>query len=172
MSANKAKRRASEPAQGVQQPAARSDGGSVFFARRLVSLLVDYVVSAGVVSIFYACAYIFYLDTSTSSQGNLMLLCAILFVLQTTIYVPWKTGASVGEHLLHLRVIRWDRRARTPSQIFVQECIMKVVLGPFTIVLFVLDYVIGGLLLHRDPDHEFALDSILKIHVIPNRQSS
>ena len=49
---------------------------------------------------------------------------------------------------------------------------MKVVFGPFTIVLFVLDYVIGGLLLYRDPDHEFALDSILKIHVIPNRQSS
>ena len=96
MSANKAKRRASEPAQGVQQPAARSDGGSVFFARRLVSLLVDYVVNAGVVSIFYACAYIFYLDTSTSSQGSLMLLCAILFVLQTTIYVPWKTGRAWG----------------------------------------------------------------------------
>ena len=101
-----------------------------------------------------------------------MLLCAILFVLQATIYVPWKTGASVGEHLLHLRVIRWDSHVRTLSQLFVQECILKIAFGPFTIGLFVLDYVIGGLLLQRDPDHEFAFDSILKIHVIPNRQSS
>lgn len=172
MSVSTPKRRSSGDARGVRPPAARGEVGGIFFARRLASLLVDYALSAGVVSVFYACAHVFYLDPSTSSQGNLMLLCAILFVLQVTIYIPWKTGASVGEHLLRLRVVRWDRRERTLSQLLVQECILKVTLGPLVIVLFVLDYVIGGLLLHRDADHEFALDSVLKIHVIPYRQSS
>lgn len=146
----------------------RADSGFGLALRRLAAWLVDYVVCAGFVSIFYIFANVFYLEESTREQGNLMLLCAVLTVLLISVYVPWKSGASIGQHLLRLKVVRWDQRPRSLVQLFAQECVLKIACGPFVAAFFVLDYVVFGLIMHRDSDHEPTLDYFLKIHVVPN----
>ncbi len=143
------------------------DAGIGLFLRRGAAWLVDYVMPTGLVSFFYLCANVFYLDEATQEQGNMMLLCAVLTLLLITVYVPWKTGRTIGERLFRLETVRRDRCPRSLLQVFVQECVLKVSCGPFVAVFYVLDYVVMGLLLHRDPDHDPTLDYFLKIRVLP-----
>lgn len=148
----------------------RFDEGVAFFVRRMLSWLVDYLVSAGLVSVFYFCAGVFYLDPQTAEQGHLMLACAVVTVLLLTVYLPVRGGGqTLGERLLRVRVVNLRGGDRTYLQCFVRECVIKVALGPCFLVFMLLDYVILGLVVHREPNYACILDYFLRTRVEPAR---
>lgn len=120
--------------------------------RRLVSLVIDLVVTGGLVSIFYFCANVFYLDPATTTQAELMLICAVITIGLLTVGLPVSKGFTVGECIAGIRVENLDGSARTVWQIFVRECVLKFAFGPFLLVLSVVYWLIFGMLLHGDPD--------------------
>lgn len=142
-------------------------GGFAMMARRALSWFIDWALCAGLVSVFYFCAGVFYLEESTVTQGNLMLVCAVVSVALLTVWLPLQgTGQTLGERACRLQVANRDGRARGALQLFVRECVLKVACGPFLAVFCLLDYAILGLVIHRDPDHELLLDYFLKTRVI------
>ena len=153
----------------VPAPGAGALGeGVVLFVRRALSWALDFVVSAGLVSVFYFCAGVFYLDEATVPQGNLMLVCAVVTLLLLTVYIPYRSGGqTLGERIFSLRVVNRDGSPRSAVQIFVRECVLKVGFGPFVAAFCVLDYVALGLIYHRDPEPDLILDYFLKTRVVP-----
>lgn len=137
-------------------------------ARRALSWAIDFVLNAGLVSLFYFCAVVFYLDAATEAQGHLMLVCAVVALLLLTVYLPATTGGqSLGERICRIAVVPRDGRPRTALSCFVRECVLKIALGPFLAVFCALDYGILGCIVHRDPDHELIVDFFCKTRVVP-----
>lgn len=181
-------------AAGEQEPGQR-DAGFAFHARRALSWVVDYVLSAGLVSVFYFCAGVFYHDASVAqttlepatevpaigvigaggkwpaeATGHLMLVCAIITLLLLTVVIPLERGGqTIGERLFGVRVENRDGAKRTIGQCLVRECALKVVFGPFTAVFCLADYVILGLIMNRDAEHELLIDRACKTRVVPSR---
>ena len=60
--------------------------------KRLLSLVIDLVVTGGLVSIFYFCANVFYLDPATTTQAELMLICAVITIAMLTVALPVSKG--------------------------------------------------------------------------------
>lgn len=148
----------------------RFDEGAALFARRALSWALDYLVSAGLVSVFYFCAGVFYLDEATANEGNLMLVCAVVTLLLLTVYLPYRSGGqTLGERALRLRVVNRDGSGRGAVQLFVRECVLKVAFGPFVGAFCILDYVVLGLIFHRDPEPDLIMDYFLKTRVVPAR---
>lgn len=174
MSKKKRRRRRSQAAaaagasKAAAAPPGRFDAGGWLMVRRVASWLIDYALSAGLVSVFYFCAQVFYLDETTMNQGNLMLICAVVTLLFLTVLLPLQAGGqTLGERLLRIRVRNRDGSERTWIQLLARECVLKIACGPFLIVFCALDYGILGLLIHRDPDHELILDAFSKTRVVP-----
>lgn len=151
----------------VKEPDGKFDDGLGFFMRRGLAWLIDYVISAGLVSVFYFCAGVFYLDAATRERGDLMLLCAVVTVLLITTYIPYTSGKTIGQHMTKIEVVRRDGLPRTLVQVFAQECVLKLACGPFVAAFYALDYMVMGLIMHRDFDHDPTLDYFLKIRVVP-----
>lgn len=139
-----------------------------FTLRKLASWAVDYVISAGLLSVFYFCALAFYLDPATTDRGNLMLLCGVLTVLLLTVYFPVNSGGqTLGQRLLKVRVENRNGDARTYGQCFVRECVVKVACGPLFAVVSAVYYVAVGLAARRGAGTELPLDRLLHTRVVP-----
>ena len=113
--------------------------------KRLLSLVIDLVVTGGLVSIFYFCANVFYLDPATTTQAELMLICAVITIAMLTVALPVSKGYTVGECIAGIRVENLDGSARTIWQIFMRECVLKFAFGPFLLVLSLIYWLLFGL---------------------------
>lgn len=134
--------------------------------RRAVAWLIDYLIVGGLVSLFYFCAWVFFLDRATTHQGELMLVCALVCVLALTTYLPTALdGQTVGDKLMRIAVRNKDRRPRTYMQSFVRECVLKFAFAPFFLVFSALNFVANNLLRDHDPESELLHDYFLKTEV-------
>lgn len=113
--------------------------------KRLLSLVIDLVVTGGLVSIFYFCANVFYLDPATTTQAELMLICAVITIAMLTVALPVSKGYTVGECIAGIRVENLDGSTRTIWQIFMRECVLKFAFGPFLLVLSLIYWLLFGL---------------------------
>ena len=113
--------------------------------KRLLSLVIDLVVTGGLVSIFYFCANVFYLDPATTTQAELMLICAVITIAMLTVALPVSKGYTVGECIAGIRVENLDGSVRTIWQIFMRECVLKFAFGPFLLVLSLVYWLLFGL---------------------------
>ena len=113
--------------------------------KRLLSLVIDLVVTGGLVSIFYFCANVFYLDPATTTQAELMLICAVITIAMLTVALPVSKGYTVGECIAGIRVENLDGSVRTIWQIFMRECVLKFAFGPFLLVLSLIYWLLFGL---------------------------
>lgn len=113
--------------------------------KRLLSLVIDLVVTGGLVSIFYFCANVFYLDPATTTQAELMLICAVITIAMLTVALPVSKGYTVGECIAGIRVENLDGSARTIWQIIMRECVLKFAFGPFLLVLSLIYWLLFGL---------------------------
>lgn len=113
--------------------------------KRLLSLVIDLVVTGGLVSIFYFCANVFYLDPATTTQAELMLICAVITIAMLTVALPVSKGYTVGECIAGIRVENLDGSARTIWQIFMREYVLKFAFGPFLLVLSLVYWLLFGL---------------------------
>lgn len=113
--------------------------------KRLLSLVIDLVVTGGLVSIFYFCANVFYLDPATTTQAELMLICAVITIAMLTVALPVSKGYTVGECIAGIRVENLDGSAHTIWQIFMRECVLKFAFGPFLLVLSLIYWLLFGL---------------------------
>lgn len=113
--------------------------------KRLLSLVIDLVVTGGLVSIFYFCANVFYLDPATTTQAELMLICAVITIAMLTVALPVSKGYTVGECIAGIRVENLDGSARTIWQFFMRECVLKFAFGPFLLVLSLIYWLLFGL---------------------------
>lgn len=113
--------------------------------KRLFSLVIDLVVTGGLVSIFYFCANVFYLDPATTTQAELMLICAVITIAMLTVALPVSKGYTVGECIAGIRVENLDGSVRTIWQIFMRECVLKFAFGPFLLVLSLIYWLLFGL---------------------------
>lgn len=134
--------------------------------RRLLSLIIDLAVTGGLVSVFYFCASLFYLDEATTSQAELMLVCAVITVALLTVGLPARTGATVGEWLAGIRVMNRDGSRRTLLQIFGRECVLKFAMGPFFLAFSLVYWAVFGLLLRHDPEIEPLHDEFLHTRTV------
>lgn len=138
-----------------------------FLFKKLMSYVIDYVLVAGLGAVYAFCASVFYLEPATQGQAGLMLVCALITTLLLTCYVPTKTnGQTVGQRLLHLRVVNKSGRARTYWQSFLRECIVKISFAPLFVPFSVIYYVVYLLILRREPQGELAHDLLLKTDVV------
>lgn len=137
--------------------------------RRLLALIIDLVVTGGLVSIFYFCANVFYLDSATTTQAELMLICAVITVGMLTVALPASKGYTVGECIAGIRVENIDGTARTIPQIFMRECVLRFAFGPLLLMLSVVYWLVFGMLLHGDPDIRPIHDEFLHTRTVPAR---
>lgn len=134
------------------------------FVRRGAAWAVDYLINAGLVSVFLFCARVFYLRESTRQQGDLMLVCAVVALVLLTVALPRRWGGrSIGEHLAGIEFASRSGAPRSTGQIALHKCVLKVALGPFLAVFCLLDYVVICLLVHRDPYPDLIVDFFLKV---------
>lgn len=134
--------------------------------RRAVAWFIDFLIVGGLVSLFYFCASVFFLDSATMGQGELMLICALICILFLTVYVPTKSdGQTLGDKAMQLAVRNKDHRPRTYMQSFVRECVLKFAFAPFFLVFSLFYFVVNNLLRARDPEDELLHDYFLKTEV-------
>lgn len=135
--------------------------------RKLISFAIDYVILSIIVGIFHFCATVFFLDKKTMSQGEIMLLCAVITVFFYTVYFPYKNnGQTFGEKVMKLRIYNKNGKERTCVQYFIRECLVKFVMGPLFIV-FSVCYMVMGFIQNKGhfPDelpHDFLLKTEVK----------
>lgn len=138
----------------------------LFMLRKAVSYAVDYVIVMAFVGIFTFCAEIFYLDPTTTDQGVLMLICALIMVLYFTTYVPTKTnGQTLGQKLMKLRVVNKSETPRNFFQSFIRESVVKISVAPIFLI-FTVCYFGFYAIAHHSWNVELPLDFILKTKVI------
>lgn len=163
--------RASTEASEAPRAASRWDRGVWLALRRLAGGAIDFCVPAGLVSVFYFCAAVLYLDPATVSQAQLMLVCAVVTLALLTVVLPRRCGGrTLGALACALRIENIDGTDRTRLQLFVRECVLKVAAGPFLAVFCLLDYVVLGMVIHRDPEPHLLLDYFCKTRVVPVRR--
>ena len=135
--------------------------------KKLVSYVIDYLLVAGLGTLYAFCASVFYLDPATQNQALLMLVCALITTLLLTCYVPTKTGGqTVGQKLMHLRVENKSGRPRTYWQSFLRECIIKISFASLFVPFSIIYYVVYLLIMQRNPKGELAHDLLLKTNVV------
>ena len=135
--------------------------------KKLVSCVIDYLMVAGLGTLYAFCASVFYLDPATQNQALLMLVCALITTLLLTCYVPTKTGwQTVGQKLMYLRVENKSGRPRTYWQSFLRECIIKISFAPLFVPFSIIYYVVYLLIMQRNPKVELAHDLLLKTNVV------
>ncbi|HIU04792.1 MAG TPA: RDD family protein [Candidatus Coprousia avicola] len=163
--------RAHAPEAPAPVAASRWDHGIRLALRRLMAGAIDFAVPAGLVSVFYWCAAVFYLDPATVSQGHLMLVCAVATVGLLTVALPRRYGGrTLGGLVCSLRIENIDGTERTCLQLFARECVLKVAAGPFLCVFCLLDYVVLGMAVHRDFEPRLLLDYFCKTRVVSVRR--
>lgn len=112
--------------------------------KKIVSYLIDYLLVMGLATVYLFCANVLYLNPATQSQGVLMLVCALLTTLLLTTYLPTKTnGQTVGQRLMHLRVVNDSGCPRTYVQSFLRECVVKVSCAPIFVAVTVVSMVLS-----------------------------
>ena len=91
----------------------------------------------------------------------------LITVLLLTCYVPTRNnGQTIGERLMHLRVVNKNGKPRTWWQSLLRECILKVSCAPLFVLFSVVYYVVYLLIMQRDPKGELAHDLLLKTSVV------
>lgn len=156
--------KASAMATATSAPPARRRAS---MARRGAAWAVDYIAVAGLVSVFYLCAGVFYLDPATEQQGHLMLVCAVATVGLLTVWLPLRAGGrSLGTLAAGIAIENRDGSPRRAGQLLLRECALRVAAGPALACFSLIEYVAVGLLMERDPDHELLVDRLLKTRVV------
>lgn len=136
--------------------------------KKLVSYAIDYLLVAGLSSLYLFCANVFYLNPATYNQALFMMVCALITILLLTCYLPTKTGGqTVGEKIMRLRVVNKSGRPRTYLQSLLRECILKISAAPLFVMFSVIYYVVYLLIMQRNPTGELAHDLLLKTRVEP-----
>ncbi|MBE6469161.1 MAG: RDD family protein [Coriobacteriaceae bacterium] len=147
-----------------RDPAPRECAGML---RRAAGWAVDWGLAAGLVSLFYFCAGVFYLDPATEQQGNLMLVCAVATLGLLTVWLPLRAGGrTLGAIVAGIAIENRDGTARRAGQLFVRECVLRVAAGPALAVFSLIEYVAVGLIVERDPSRELLVDRLLKTRVV------
>ena len=135
--------------------------------RKIISFIIDYIITGGLVSIFYFCANVFFLEESTRSQGELMLICALVSILFLPVYIPLKNnGQTLGEKIMKIKIINNNGKDRTWIQCFIRETVIKFTCGIFFAVFTILYFIVNNLIIHRDVNEELPHDFLLKTQVI------
>ena len=135
--------------------------------KKLASYAIDYVLVAGLGGLYAFCASVFYLEPATQNKAILMLVCALITVVLLTCYVPTKNnGQTIGQRLMHLRVVNKNGKPRTWWQSVLRECILKVSCAPLFVLFSVVYYVVYLLIMQRNPKGELAHDLLLKTSVV------
>ena len=148
-------------------PAAPGAPERASILRRAAAWAIDYVLAAGLVSVFYFCAGVFYLDPATEQQGHLMLVCAVATVGLLTVWLPRRAGGrTLGALAAGIATQNRDGSPRRAGQLFLRECVLRVTAGPVLAGFSLIEYVAVGLLMERDPAHELLVDRLLKTRVV------
>lgn len=135
--------------------------------KKTLSYAIDYLLVAGLVTLYTFCSSVLYLQPETQNQAILMLVCALITTLLLTCYVPTRTnGQTVGQKLMRVRVVNQNGRPRTYWQNFLRECIIKISFAPLFVVFSIVYYVVYLLIMQRNPKGELAHDLLLKTKVV------
>ncbi|QUQ69407.1 VanZ family protein [Kutzneria sp. CA-103260] len=99
------------------------------FGRRMLALLLDAVG-------FFCClpfaAGVWYL-LGGQSLGSAFLVGLLVFVVWFVL-APWATGATVGKHILRLRLVDSDDKRPAPWRLLVREVLLAIAFVPLTFV--------------------------------------
>lgn len=136
-----------------------------FAFKRWLSALIDYVITGGVVSLFYFCANVFFLE-GTSWKGELMLISALISILFFTCYIPTVQGQTIGQRLMKVKVVNKNNTKRTYLQNFLRECVLKFALGPVFLLFSIVYFFINNVFLLKDVNVEMPYDTLLKTKVL------
>lgn len=135
--------------------------------KKILSYAIDYLLVAGLGGIYGFCANVFYLNPETHNQAALMLVCALITAILLTCYIPTKCGGqTIGQKLMHLRVVNKNGKQRTYWQSFLRECLVKISFAPLFIPFSIIYYVVYLLIMQRNPNGELAHDTLLKTAVV------
>lgn len=139
--------------------------------KKILSYIIDATIITFFSGLYFFCANVFYLDTNTHTQANLMLICALITVLILTSYIPTKTnGQTIGQKIMKIRVINKSKQPRSYLQSFLRECVVKISFGPIFVIFTILYFIIFNLIVNHDLSSELPHDFILKTEVIEAKE--
>lgn len=130
-----------------------------FPLKKLVAWLIDYVLLAGLVSIFYFCTR-FYEQINQQNNAYLMLLCAVISIFLLTIYVPYHYQATLGESLMHMSVLKKGQALKL-KDIIVRDLVIHFVFGEF-LLLFSFIYCVAMSFMKADQS-ELPIDRFMHV---------
>lgn len=134
--------------------------------KRFISFIIDYIVTSGLVSLFYYFAQVFYLNEETVKKGELMLICALASIFIFTIYLPVNNhGQTLGEKAMNIYIRNKNGKERTYFQCFLRECVLKFGFGPIFFIFTSIYFVIYNVVLRKDIYAELPHDALLKTYV-------
>ena len=134
--------------------------------RKIGSYIIDYAIAGGIVSIFYFCANVFFLKEETRTQGELMLVCALISILFLTIYIPYQTqGQTLGEKIMKIRVYNINGKPISYLQCFIRETVIKFTCGALFVIFTIVYFIVNNIFVCHNINEALPHDFILKTEV-------
>lgn len=108
------------------------------FGRRLIALLLDAVGYVFCLPFFAVAWYVLGGESLSSAFLVALLVFVVWFVL-----TPWVTGATVGKHVLRLRLVDRDGNRPAPWRLAVREGLLAIAFVPLTFVAMMSAFVLA-----------------------------
>lgn len=138
--------------------------------KRLIAYVIDLVITISVTAMYLFFATNFYYDSATYTQGNFMVLCAMISIFFLLGYVPTKTnGQTLGKIIMKLRVENLNGKPRTMWQNILRELILKYGFI-YMLVIFDAVYMVYQSLVNKKIEIVFGHDILLKTKVVSTKE--